>query len=242
VCVSKNQCVLLGSPLFLWGAPFFPLGLAPCVLGLGLGSRVGACPSLPGPLACAACGVASPSSVPWSLLCPLLLSLRSCPRCLLLARLRLGSLPRCCPSLLLLRSLCPSSRVVCRLGRGWCRRAPSSRLLGVWCRPALPLTLVGWWWWLVVGPSAACGRRWVVLVRRTLWPWWLLAVLPVPRVLPWSCGLLPVSRASVAPATSAVSRRNCLPSSFGRALRCATCWWHTRGCLNRRSSVHVLGG
>jgi hypothetical protein len=28
VCVSKNQCVLLGSPFFLWGAPFFSLGRA----------------------------------------------------------------------------------------------------------------------------------------------------------------------------------------------------------------------
>jgi hypothetical protein len=209
--------------------------------------------AVPGPLACAACGVASPSSVPWSLLCPLPLLSRS------LVLSRLGLLLRCCPSLLprwrplwlplggvlrLWRPLPlppwrPSSLRGCRLGRGWCRPRPSWLLSGVWCRAARVLTLVGWWWWLVGSRSAACGLPWVAVTRWMLWPCWQLAVLPGLRVSRLRCGSLPVSRVVVAPTTSAVSRRNCLLSSFGRALRCATCWWHTRGCLNRRSSVHV---
>jgi hypothetical protein len=235
LCVSKNQCVLLGSPLFLWGAPFFPLGLAPCVLGLGLGSRVGACPSLPGPLACAACGVASPSSVPWSLLCPLLLSLS---RSLVLSRL--GSLLPCCLSLLLLRW--------CLL-RGFCLLSwlpfpvCRSRLRSRWSRCRLSRAV----WW--------CCARTACLVVATGLPWLVSVVLPRLLLLlgslltvgplvarsglwPWVAGLcrprLVASRGS-----RRLLLRRCGWSSFGRALRCATCWWHTRGCLNRRSSVHV---
>jgi hypothetical protein len=85
------------------------------------------------------------------------------------------------------------------------RPLPLFLLLRVLCLLSLLLTLVVLCALLVVARSVACGLPWVVVLLRLLLPWSLLSGLLVALVLPWTCGVLPVVLACLAPVTFVLS-------------------------------------